>query len=103
MAFTATDLFPGIIATHASGFTGAHGLAVQNGRARFRIATRCLPHLFSQRVMDPLPRSFATPGPEIVIHGAPGWKVMRQQFPSTSTAHGIENAVEDFAAAVLRR
>jgi hypothetical protein len=44
-----------------------------------------------------------TPEPEIVIDGAPRRKVMRKQFPGTTTANGIEDAVEDLAAAVFWR
>jgi hypothetical protein len=52
-----------------------------------------------ESVVDLLPDSGAAPEPEIVIYGA----VMRQQFPGTTTANGIEDAVEDLAAALFWR
>jgi len=97
------DLLASVIAAHASRLTGAYGLTIQNRGTRVRVATRCLPHLFPQPVMDLLPDSSAAPELEIVIVGAPRRKVMRKQFPGTTTANGIEDAVEDLAAAVFWR
>jgi hypothetical protein len=51
--------------------------------------------------MDLLPDSGAAPKPEIVIDGAPRRKVMRKQLPGSTTANGIEDAIEDLAAAVF--
>ena len=103
MPFAPLDLLASVIAAYPSRFTGAYGLTIQNRGTRVWIATCCLPHLFPQPIMDLPPDSAPAPAPEIVIDGAPRWKIMRQQFPGTATAHGIENAVEELAAAVFWR
>jgi hypothetical protein len=53
--------------------------------------------------MDPLPEALSAPQPEIVIDRAPGGQVVGQQVPGPATASHIEDAVEDFAAAVFWR
>src|ERR1700733_4039293 len=103
MPFAPPVFLPSVIAAHTSRLTGAYGLTIQNRGTRVRVATRCLPHLFPQPVMDLPPNSGAAPEPEIVIDGAPRRKVMRKQFPGTTTANGIEDAIEDLAAAVFWR
>ena len=101
MPFASPDFLASVIAAHPSRFAGAYGLTIQKGGTRIRVATRCLPHLFAQSVMDLLPDSTAAPELEIVIDGAPRRKIMRKQFPGSTTANGIEDAIEDFAAAVF--
>ena len=38
-----------------------------------------------------------------MIDRTPRRQIVRQQFPSTAAVHGIEDAMENFAAAMLRR
>src|SRR4051794_17304379 len=38
-----------------------------------------------------------------MIDGSPRWQIMRQQFPGTSTADCVEDAVQDFPSAVYGR
>src|SRR5580700_8994233 len=97
------DLLASVIAAHPTRHPATYGLTIQNRGTRVGVATCCLPHLFPQSGMDLLPDSAAAPEPEIVMDGAPRRKVMRKQFPGTTTANGIEDAVEDLAAAVFGR
>ena len=53
--------------------------------------------------MDSLPNALATPEPEIMIDRAPSGQVVRQQVPGAPAPSHVENAVENFAAAVLGR
>jgi hypothetical protein len=101
MPFAPTDLLASVIAARPSRLTAACGLTIQNRSTRIRVATRCLPHLFPQSVMDLLPDSAVAPEPEIVIGDAPRRKVMRKQFPDSTTANDIEDAIEDFATVVF--
>src|SRR3954452_5833276 len=103
MALAPADLLTGVKAAHPSCFTRAYRLTIQNRSTRLAVPTGCLPHSFSQRVMNPLPRSLTTPQPEGVIDRAPGRQIVRQQFPGTAAAHGIEDTVQNLTAAMFYR
>src|ERR1051326_7925222 len=88
MPFTATNFVGAIIAACAPLFTGAHGLAIHDGTAGLRFATRGSPHLGPHVVVDFLPCAVAPPPPEVVINGSP-------------RRHIIEDAIQDFMPSML--
>src|SRR6266511_5499932 len=101
MAFAAAHLLGGIIASGTTLFGSTHRLTVQDGTAGLGFPFRRLAHPFPQRVMNLLPDTLPTPRPEVVIDRAPGWQIMRQEFPGSAAAHHIKDPVQDFAARVL--
>src|SRR4051794_21545523 len=67
------------------------------------MAACCFPNGFTNTVVNLLPCPVAAPRPEIMIDSSPRWQIMRQQFPGTSTADCVEDAVQDFPSDVYGR
>src|SRR3954453_15009106 len=67
------------------------------------MAACCFPHGFTNTVVNLLPCPVAAPRPEVMINSSPRRQIMRQQFPGTSTADCVEDAVQDFPSAVYGR
>lgn len=68
----------------------AHGLRVDQSRARFDAAAVGHSDLAAQRVVQPLHGPVIVPPREVPVHGRPGRKVLRQLTPGTPGPHNIE-------------
>jgi len=101
--FATIDTFGTVVASYAANTSRANRLAVDNRRARLRVAADAYSELLTQDSVEVLPRAVHAPQPEIVISGLPGWEFVREQPPGTAAPHDVEDGVQDLADRVKPR
>src|SRR6516162_5542788 len=103
MTFAPTQFLGTIITTRTPLFTGSHRLAVQHRAAGLALSSSRLPHPLAHGVMDLLPDSLPTPGPEVMIDRPPRGQIVRQQFPRAAAANREPDPIHDLATRVFGR
>ena len=97
VAFAAVDTLGTIVAADAADASGSNRLAIDDARARLRVASHVCAELVAQDSVEVLPGAIQAPPTEIVIRSLPGWEFMRQQSPGAAASHDIEDRIQDFA------
>ena len=97
MAFAPIDTFGTVVAADAADTSGSNRLAVDDASTWLRVASSTRAELLTEDSVQVLPRAIQTPQSEVVIRGLPGWKLMREQPPSTARPDHIEDGVQDLA------
>ena len=110
VALTAHDLLARVIAPRPAAFRGFDALAVDHAAGRARLASRQLPHVHHQKVVDRREQSQIAPGVEIALHRRHRRKVLRQGAPLAARRREIQDRVHHrpqvrspWPAAPLRR
>lgn len=83
-------------------FRCLHPLTADDPGARFAVAPRLFTDPFAQGIVDPLPGTIATPEPDIVVDGLPGWDVVRELAPGTASTNGIADGIQNLTSVASR-
>lgn len=103
MSLSPADFLARIITALVAAFDCLDGLAVQDGCARLFLPPGLFTDRFTQSRVEVLPGALQPPHSEGVISGFPRRQIARQHSPRATTAHNIENRVQDVAPTVFPR
>ncbi len=89
-----------LLAAVVSSLLSSHARAperpvIHHAGARTRIPSDAHAQTLAQGGVQPLPGTVEAPGPEVVVDGLPGRKLVGQQAPGTSATQHVEDGVED--------
>lgn len=96
LSLAALHLLGGIIAARAATLGCLHAPAVENSRARRRVAPDAFTVSHDQVMIDPHEHAGITPAGEVAEHRALWRQVLGRQPPGNATTQNVEDPAEDF-------
>jgi hypothetical protein len=91
------NAFGTIVATNTTDTGRPDRLAVDDARARLRLAANADAEVLAEQLVNVLPSPVQSPQAKVVICRLPRRELVREQPPGTAAANDVEDGVQDLA------